>query len=138
MNSTMSKPARPAGKPLGIAEFQGGSFDPWGGPGYEKCRQLTGADFNRVFYKDAIGQGVTEQSFYMLYGGTSWGWQPDPYFVYSSYDYGSAITEPRQLTPKYDENKRIGYFTQFSELTGDETVVEAQEEVYADVRAMQD
>ena len=103
---------RPAGKPLGIAEFQGGSFDPWGGPGYDKCRQLTGADFNRVFYKDAIGQGVTEQSFYMLYGGTSWGWQPDPYFVYTSYDYGGAITEPRQLTAKYDENKRIGYFTQ--------------------------
>ena len=27
----------PAGKPLYTPEFQGGSFDPWGGPGYDKC-----------------------------------------------------------------------------------------------------
>ena len=101
-----------AGHPLRIAEFQGGAFDPWGGPGYDKCRQLTGVDFQKVFYKDNIAQGVTEQNFYMAYGGTSWGWQPDPQQVYSSYDYGAAITEGRQLGAKYDEDKRIGYFTQ--------------------------
>ncbi len=30
--------------------------------------------------------------------------------VYPSYDYGAAITEGRQLTDKYSENKKIGYF----------------------------
>jgi len=50
-------------------------------------------------------------SFYMTYGGTSWGWLPYP-GVYSSYDYGSAIDEARQLTGKYAEQKLIGSFTQ--------------------------
>ncbi len=101
-----------AGKPLYTAEFQGGSFDPWGGPGYDKCRQLTGPDFESVFYKHNIAVGATMQSFYMTYGGTSWGWQADPSQVYSSYDYGAPLTEGRQLTTKYDEDKLIGYFTQ--------------------------
>src|SRR5438874_2217517 len=48
----------------------------------------------------------------MTFGGTNWGWQADPSKVYSSYDYGAPITEARQLTAKYDEDKRIGYFTQ--------------------------
>ena len=103
--------ARSPGKPLGIGEFQGGAFDPWGGPGYDKCRQLTGPDFEKVFYKNNIAEGATQQSFYMAYGGTSWGWQADPNQVYSSYDYGAAITEGRRLSAKYDEDKRIGYFT---------------------------
>jgi beta-galactosidase GanA len=103
--------AKSPGKPLGIGEFQGGAFDPWGGPGYDKCRQLTGPDFEKVFYKNNIAQGITQQSFYMAYGGTSWGWQADPSQVYTSYDYGAPITESRQLSTKYDEDKRIGYFT---------------------------
>src|SRR5882762_2129931 len=102
----------PAGKPLYTPEFQGGSFDPWGGPGYDKCRTLTGPDFESVFYKQNIAVGATAQSFYMTYGGTSWGWQADPQQVYSSYDYGAPITEGRQLTTKYDQDKLIGYFTQ--------------------------
>ncbi|MEY9966197.1 beta-galactosidase GanA [Streptacidiphilus sp. MAP12-16] len=102
----------PAGKPLYTAEFQGGSFDPWGGPGYDKCRQLTGADFAGVFYKNNIAVGATMQNFYMTYGGTSWGWQADPSQVYTSYDYGAPITESRQLTSKYQQDKLIGYFLQ--------------------------
>jgi beta-galactosidase GanA len=104
--------ARSPGKPLGIGEYQGGAFDPWGGPGYDNCRTLTGPDFEKVFYKNNIADGVTQQSFYMTYGGTSWGWQADPSQVYTSYDYGAAITEGRQLTAKYDEDKRLGYFVQ--------------------------
>jgi beta-galactosidase GanA len=102
----------PAGRPLYTPEFQGGSFDPWGGPGYDNCRQLTGPDFESVFYKQNIAVGATLQSFYMVYGGTSWGWQSDPSQVYTSYDYGAPITEGRQLTTKYDQDKLIGYFTQ--------------------------
>ncbi len=97
--------------PIFIAEFQGGSFDPWGGPGYAKCQQLTGPDFVNVFYKSLLSQGVTMLNSYMTYGGTSWGWLPEP-TVYSSYDYGAAIDEARQLTPKYYAMKRIGYMLQ--------------------------
>lgn len=97
--------------PIFIGEFQGGSFDPWGGPGFDKCRQLTGPDFINVFYKNDLAQGATLLNSYMTYGGTSWGWLPEP-GVYSSYDYGAAIDEAGQLTAKYYAMKRIGYMLQ--------------------------
>ncbi|MET8452158.1 beta-galactosidase [Streptomyces sp. NPDC005209] len=99
------------GKPLMTAEFQGGAFDPWGGPGYDKCAQLINDQFADVFYKQNIAVGATSQNFYMTYGGTNWGWLGMPQ-NYTSYDYGSAIRENRQLDPKYDQDKLIGYFTQ--------------------------
>lgn len=101
----------PPDKPLYFPEFQGGSFDPWGGPGYAGCYALTGPDFENVFYKSMIAQGTTMISYYMTYGGTSWGWLPEP-GVYSSYDYGSAINEARQLTGKHSQQKLIASFTQ--------------------------
>jgi len=101
----------PAGKPLYTPEFQGGAFDPWGGPGYDKCAQLINDQFANVFYKNNIAVGATAQSFYMTYGGTNWGWLGMPE-NYTSYDYGAAIRETRQLDPKYYEDKLIGYFTQ--------------------------
>lgn len=101
----------PAGKPLYSPEFQGGAFDPWGGPGYDKCAQLINDRFANVFYKQNIAVGATAQSFYMTYGGTNWGWLGMPE-NYTSYDYGAAIRENRQLDPKYYEDKLIGYFTQ--------------------------
>ncbi|MEU6352653.1 beta-galactosidase [Streptomyces sp. NPDC047072] len=101
----------PAGKPLYSPEFQGGAFDPWGGPGYDKCAQLINDQFANVFYKQNIAVGATAQSFYMIYGGTNWGWLSMPQ-NYTSYDYGAAIRETRRLDPKYDEDKLIGYFTQ--------------------------
>lgn len=64
-----------------------------------------------MFYKQNIAVGATAQSFYMTYGGTNWGWLGMPE-NYTSYDYGAAIRENRQLDPKYDEDKLIGYFTQ--------------------------
>src|SRR5262249_51489590 len=100
----------PAGHPLYTAEFQGGAFDPWGGPGYDKCAQLINDQFANVFYKQNIAVGATAQSFYMLFGGTNWGWLGEPE-NYTSYDYGAAIRETRQLDPKYQEDKLIGYFT---------------------------
>jgi beta-galactosidase GanA len=104
--------------PIFTPEFQGGSFDPWGGPGYDNCRTLTGPDFEKVFYKNNIASGATMQNFYMTYGGTSWGWLADPGLVYTSYDYGAAIKEDRELTAKYDETKRLGHLTQaFKPLT---------------------
>ena len=101
----------PAGRPLYSPEFQGGAFDPWGGPGYDKCAQLINDQFANVFYKQNIAVGATAQSFYMLFGGTNWGWLGMPE-NYTSYDYGAAIRETRQLDPKYYEDKLIGYMTQ--------------------------
>ncbi len=103
--------SKAAGKPLFTFEFQGGAFDPWGGPGYDRCAQLINDQFANVFYKQNIAVGATGQNFYMLFGGTNWAWLGMPE-NYTSYDYGAAIRETRQLDPKYTEDKLIGYLTQ--------------------------
>lgn len=104
--------AKKSDEPLFLAEFQGGSFDPWGGPGFDKCRRLTDGDFEKAAYENNIASGATMQNFYMAYGGTSWGWLPSPSAVYSSYDYGAPIREDRQLSEKYLVDKRLGYLVQ--------------------------
>ncbi|WP_328461734.1 beta-galactosidase [Streptomyces sp. NBC_00448] len=101
----------PAGKPLVTAEYQGGWFDNWGGPGYDVYAQQYNDQFADVYYKQNIAVGATMQNFYMAYGGTNWGWL-GMMSHYTSYDYGAAIRETRQLDPKYDQDKLIGYFTQ--------------------------
>jgi beta-galactosidase GanA len=108
-----------ADEPVYLPEYQGGSFDGWGGAGYDDCYNMTGPDFENVYYKDNIIQGSTMQSYYMGVGGTNWGWLPAPQ-VYTSYDYGAAIRETGELgTPtdpnnidnsKYGENKLINDF----------------------------
>ncbi|GJQ11425.1 hypothetical protein GpartN1_g3216.t1 [Galdieria partita] len=96
-------------EPMYNPEYQGGSFDPWAGPGYYYCYELTNGDFERVFYQNQIAQGETMLNFYMTFGGTTWGWLPFP-GVYTSYDYGAAINEGRQLTDKYSEQKLMANF----------------------------
>jgi beta-galactosidase GanA len=96
--------------PVFAAEYQAGSIDT---PrvGYDKCRELTGVDYMRFFYKrNVIDSGATLFNYYMGVGGTNWGWLGQPNDVYTSYDYGAAITEARQLTSKYHEFKRQNYF----------------------------
>lgn len=103
------------GQPWYFPEFQGGSFDAWGptAPGYEQCRELTGPDFESVFYLNLWASNAKLINYYMLYGGTSWSALPFP-GVYTSYDYGGAIAEDRQLTTKYPELKRQGLFLRSS------------------------
>jgi beta-galactosidase GanA len=96
-------------RPFFWGEFQGGAFDPWGGPGYERCRTLTGTAFQRMFYGNNIENQFTLQNLYMVYGGTSWGWQADPNVVYTSYDYGGALNEQRELTEKVSVLKQQAY-----------------------------
>jgi beta-galactosidase GanA len=108
-----------AGMPVYLPEYQGGSFDAWGGSGYDNCYTMTGPAFENVYYSSNIAQGVTMQSNYMGVGGTNWGWLPAP-FVYTSYDYGAAIRETGEIgTPanpdeatgsKFGENKLINDF----------------------------
>jgi Beta-galactosidase, domain 2/Glycosyl hydrolases family 35 len=58
-----------------------------------------------------VANGIKLQNVYMTFGGTSWGWLPAS-VVYTSYDYGAAISEPRQLTAKIPAMKELGYFLQ--------------------------
>ncbi|KAK7031967.1 glycoside hydrolase family 35 protein [Favolaschia claudopus] len=96
-------------------EFQGGSFDAWGptAPGYAPCAQLTGPNFQSVFNRQLWASNAKLISYYMIYGGTSWGAIPF-HGVYSSYDYGATIAESRALTPKFGELKFQGIFLRSS------------------------
>ncbi|CCO37053.1 hypothetical protein BN14_11204 [Rhizoctonia solani AG-1 IB] len=96
-------------EPLYLAEYQGGAFDPWSGPGYGACYQLINEQFVNVFYKNNYAAGVYLQSLYMTYGGTNWGNLATP-TVYTSYDYAAPISEDRSLTAKYSEIKLQALF----------------------------
>jgi hypothetical protein len=65
----------------------------------------------KFFFKsNAIRSGATLFNYYMGFGGTNWGWLAQPNGVQTSYAYGAAITQGRQLTTKFDEFKRQGTF----------------------------
>ncbi|MES2337208.1 MAG: beta-galactosidase [Pseudomonadota bacterium] len=91
-----------------LAEFGGGWFDYWGSNGGYECNAIQrGKRFQRVFYGTNLANGIGIQSFYMGFGGTSWGWLPAP-VVFTSYDYGAAISETREVRPKAEELKQLG------------------------------
>ncbi|KAF7861742.1 uncharacterized protein EAF02_010696 [Botrytis sinoallii] len=97
-----------------INEFQGGAFDPWGGLGFEACAQLLNEQFERVFNKNDFAAGVALLSLYMIYGGTNWG-NLGHAGGYTSYDYGAAISENREITrEKYSELKLEANFLKVS------------------------
>ncbi|KAJ5167175.1 beta-galactosidase A [Penicillium canariense] len=100
--------------PYSLVEFQGGSFDPWGGAGFANCAALLNHEFERVFYKNDFSFGVAFLNLYMIFGGTNWGNLGHP-GGYTSYDYGSAITESRNITrEKYSELKLLANFAKVS------------------------
>ncbi|KAH8887809.1 glycoside hydrolase family 35 protein [Thozetella sp. PMI_491] len=91
--------------PFSVLEFQGGSFDPWGGSGEDACAALVNHEAARVLYKNLYSIGARIINLYMTYGGTNWGNLGHP-GGYTSYDYGAAITEDRQVVrEKYSEQK---------------------------------
>lgn len=57
-----------------------------------------------------IANGVSAFNYYMIFGGTNWGWTGSPHAGFTSYDYGAGITEDRLLTAKLAAQKEIGYF----------------------------
>jgi beta-galactosidase GanA len=59
-------------QPSFLAEFQGGSYNPWGGP-QGGCINTTGPDWVNVFYRHNVAEKVTAMNVYMAFGGTSWG-----------------------------------------------------------------
>ncbi|RYP76619.1 hypothetical protein DL771_001688 [Monosporascus sp. 5C6A] len=102
---TVQSPTQPNFMP----EFQGGSYNPWGGP-QGGCPGDIGADFANIFYRNLIYQRVSAVNLYMLFGGTSWGWHAAP-VVATSYDYSSPISESRSIGSKYYETKLLTQFT---------------------------
>ncbi len=89
------------------AEFGGGWFDYWGSNGGYECNAIQrGKRFQRVFYGTNLANGIAIQSFYMGFGGTSWGWLPAP-VVFTSYDYGAAFSETREVREKAEELKAL-------------------------------
>ncbi|MFD5538127.1 beta-galactosidase [Streptomyces sp. NPDC127079] len=99
-----------------MPEFGGGWFDPWGGvefggEGYAGSRRTRDAAYERRFHLTHLANGITLQNVYMTYGGTTWGWLPAP-VVYTSYDYGAAIDEARNVTPKIAPMHQLGHLLQ--------------------------
>ncbi|KAN0065029.1 hypothetical protein ACQY0O_001505 [Thecaphora frezii] len=110
-NYTHLTDQRPS-NPRFVPEFQGGSFDPYNGAGYEACAQLLNEQFVRVYDKHLLAQGVKLLSHYMGFGGTNYGNFAYSGAVYSSYDYGAAVDESRIKRPKAGEYNLIGQFLQ--------------------------
>ncbi|MEU9985322.1 beta-galactosidase [Streptomyces sp. NPDC048045] len=99
-----------------VPEFGGGWFDPWGGAwfdgkGYAESRRTRDSAYERRFYLTNLANGLTLHNVYMTFGGTSWGWLPAP-VVYTSYDYGAAIDEGRNVTEKIAAMHTLGHLLQ--------------------------
>jgi hypothetical protein len=97
------------------AELGGGWFDYWGSNGTYNCTaQRQGKGYQRVVYGTNLINRLTIHNIYMTFGGTSWGWLAGP-VVYTSYDYGAAISEDRGLREKAYALKQQGMFVQAAE-----------------------
>jgi len=59
-------------QPSILAEFQGGSYNPWNGPA-GGCVNNTGPNWVNVFYRNNLSNKVTGVNVYMVFGGTTWG-----------------------------------------------------------------
>ncbi|KAM3534629.1 hypothetical protein MY4038_002041 [Beauveria bassiana] len=100
--------------PFSIIEFQGGSYDPFGGYGYDQCYKLVNHEFSRVFDKNNLAAGVNIFNIYMIFGGTNWGNLGHPN-GYTSYDYGASIREDRYIDrEKYSQMKLEAQFMRVS------------------------
>ncbi|CZR62889.1 related to beta-galactosidase [Phialocephala subalpina] len=119
-----------------ITEFQGGTFDQWGGTGYKKCIQMYNEEFERVFMKNNFASAPGLINVYMTFGGTSWGnmaWSQ----AYSSYDYASAIAEDRTLTrEKYSELKLEANFLRVTPAYSNSSVHNLTTELYTNNAAV--
>lgn len=97
-----------------IAEGQGGAFTPWGAnftP--EKCASFTDGNFVRQWGTVLAGNGVKAYTYYMIFGGTNWGYTGSPSSGFTSYDYGAGIDEDRTIRKdKFGAQKEIAYYLQ--------------------------
>ncbi|KXL47480.1 MAG: glycoside hydrolase family 35 protein [Acidomyces sp. 'richmondensis'] len=100
--------------PFTIFEFQGGSMEGWGDVSQTLCNAMVGPDAVRVFYKNNFSFGIKWFNLYMTYGGTNWG-NLGYDGCYTSYDYGAAINEYREvIREKYSAEKLEANFFKVS------------------------
>lgn len=100
-------------QPFYFPEFQGGAYNPVGGPA-DGCFNNSNQDFVNLFYRNNIAEKSTAMSLYMIYGGTNWGWFAFP-DAWTSYDYSAPISEDRSLNAKYYELKLLALFTRVAQ-----------------------
>ncbi|ATG50424.1 beta-galactosidase [Brachybacterium vulturis] len=99
--------------PQFITESQGGAFTPWGASfDSHQAYEFTDPAFTRQWGVRNLANGVTAFNYYMVFGGTNWGYTGSPSSGFTSYDYGAAITEDRELTEKLAVQKELGYLQQ--------------------------
>ncbi|KAJ7863079.1 glycoside hydrolase family 35 protein [Mycena olivaceomarginata] len=95
-------------QPSFLPEFQGGSYNPWGGP-QGGCPDNIGTNFVSMYYRHLAAERVTAANLYMLFGGQNWGGLATN-LVSTSYDYSAPIQESRIIADKFYETKLIGLF----------------------------
>ncbi|KAK7048389.1 glycoside hydrolase family 35 protein [Favolaschia claudopus] len=100
-------------QPSFMPEFQGGSYNPWGGP-QGGCPNNIGPDFVSMYYRHLAAERVSMINLYMLFGGQNWGGLATN-LVGTSYDYNAPIQESRIIADKYSETKLIGLFFRAAE-----------------------
>ncbi|CZS96523.1 related to Probable beta-galactosidase B [Rhynchosporium agropyri] len=111
-------------QPSFLMEFQGGSYNPWGGP-EGGCVNTTGPDWVNVYYRHNIGQKVSAMNVYMLFGGTNWGEYRNAFGLALMLTGIRCSTIPhgesRVIGSKYQETK---LFAQFLRVARDLTKVD--------------
>jgi len=86
----------------------------WGDVSQILCNAMVGPDAVRIFYKNNISFGIKWFNLYMTYGGTNWG-NLGYDGCYTSYDYGAAINEYREvIREKYSAEKLVANFIKVS------------------------
>ncbi|KAJ7134655.1 glycoside hydrolase superfamily [Mycena epipterygia] len=100
-------------QPSFMPEFQGGSYNPWGGP-QGGCPANIGPNFVSMYYRHLAAERITATNLYMLFGGQNWGGLATN-LVSTSYDYSAPIQESRIIADKFSETKLIGLFFRAAE-----------------------
>lgn len=95
--------------PVFYPELQAGWYDGWGGPGYDRVRELLGPEAIDNATQAALAEGAALWSYFAFAGGTTWGYMGSP-DVYSSYDYAAPIAESGRTGPRYEAVRRINEF----------------------------
>ncbi|MDT8715960.1 beta-galactosidase [Clostridium sp. 19966] len=93
-------------KPLMCMEFWDGWFTPWGGNAGKRDAKETAEELDKILSRGHV-------NFYMFHGGTNFGFmnganyydklEPDV----TSYDYDSPLSESGDITPKYEECRKV-------------------------------
>lgn len=95
--------------PVFYPELQGGWYDGWGGPGYERLRERLGPESIDNSTKAALAERATAWNYYMFCGGTTWGYMGSP-DVYTSYDYGAPVAESGRTDERFEAVRSLNEF----------------------------